>query len=195
MLYVEDDIRMLASERSHGMGTNVWGEQRRCKNTDSVLLVNIRRHRTGGEVLCVCEVKFWEWWKCTSLGFCRLCKSRSLINQRRFLRYPCCLLLSLLSGGLSDRQKARKAISISQTEIEKSLSFQHFFSSTKRSVHSDVLSYFWIYVICSLSFLLQIFACCLRIENGYCTGFNAPFGLPALEIREPFLKETPHTNF
>ena len=82
MLYVEDDIRMLASERSHGMGTNVWGEQRRCINTDSVLLVNIRRHRTGGEVLCVCEVKFWEWWKCTSLGFFRLCRSRSPILYR-----------------------------------------------------------------------------------------------------------------
>ena len=86
MLYVEDDIRMLASERSHGMRTNVWGEQIRCMNTESILLVNIRRHRTGGEVLCVCEVKFWEWWKCTSLGCCRLCKSRLPINQRRFLR-------------------------------------------------------------------------------------------------------------
>ena len=97
MLYVEDDIRMLASERSHGMRTNVWGEQIRNMNSESILLVNICRHRTGGEVLCVCEIKFWEWWKCTSLGFCRLCKSRSLINQRRFSRYPCCLLLSLLS--------------------------------------------------------------------------------------------------
>ena len=29
-------------------------------NSESILLVNIRRHRTGGEVLCVCEVKFWE---------------------------------------------------------------------------------------------------------------------------------------
>ena len=92
MLYVEDDIRMLASERSHGMRTNVWGEQSRCINTDSVLLVNIRRHRTGGEVLCVCEFKFWEWWKCTSLGFFRLCRSRSPIHQRRFLRFS---LLSL----------------------------------------------------------------------------------------------------
>ena len=55
-------------------------------NSESILVVNIFRHRTGGEVLCVCEVKFWEWWKCTSLGFCGLCKSRSPINQRRFLQ-------------------------------------------------------------------------------------------------------------
>ena len=53
MLYVEDDIRTLASERSHGMRTNVRGEQRICINSESILLVNIRRHRTGGEVLCV----------------------------------------------------------------------------------------------------------------------------------------------
>ena len=45
MLYVEDDIRMLASERSHGMRTNVWGEQIRNMNGSDIykstpLLVN-----------------------------------------------------------------------------------------------------------------------------------------------------------
>ena len=37
--------------------------------------------------LCVCEVKFWEWWKCTSLGFCGLCVSRSRLYQSRFSRF------------------------------------------------------------------------------------------------------------
>ena len=63
------------------------------------LALCIRRLRTGGEVLCVCGIKFWELWKCTSLGFCRLCRSRSPINQHRRLRVSCNLgfTLSLLA--------------------------------------------------------------------------------------------------
>ena len=39
-------------------------------------------------------------WKCTSLGFCGLCKSRSPINQHRFLRLSCNLgcALALLAS-------------------------------------------------------------------------------------------------
>ena len=32
----------------------------RCINSENIQFVNIRRYRTGGEDLCVCEVKFWE---------------------------------------------------------------------------------------------------------------------------------------
>ena len=46
MRYVEDDFRMFASERSHGVRINVRREQITCMNSENILMVDDRNVRS-----------------------------------------------------------------------------------------------------------------------------------------------------